>query len=160
MARLKGLRSFLFIAGVLAIGLRGLHLGIPLIFPDARPGPFALSSLDEARRLTGFAPLVPGYHPVSLGIRPESLTVTRSPYPSLVVVWRGERRLSITQQLGGTMPEHPPTAQPLADVADSLRWSDGTAHHVLLRRGELWITIDTDLPSRDLKRLADTLRPY
>jgi hypothetical protein len=160
MARLKGLGSFLVIAAALVIGLRALHVGVPLIFPDTRPGPFALSSLDDARRLTGFAPLVPGYHPVSLGTRAASLTVTRSPYPTLVAVWRGERRLSITEQLGGPMPDHPPAAQPLADVADSLRWSDGTGHRLLLRRGELWVTVETDLPSRDLKRLADTLRPY
>lgn len=161
MGRLTGLGSFIVVAAALLLVLRTLHLGVPLFFPDTRPGPFTLASLDEVRRRAGFAPLVPGYRPATLGDRPSSLTVTATPRPTFVIVWHGaEHRLSITQRRGGAMPPHPPTSRPLAGVADSTWWLDGSTNHLVLRRGDLWVEVETDLPSRDLRRIADTLRPY
>jgi hypothetical protein len=58
------------------------------------------------------------------------------------------------------MPAHPPTGQPLAGVADSTWWRDGSVHRLVLKRDEFWIEVETDLPFRDLKRIADTLTPY
>ncbi len=160
MDRLRGLASFLLIAGGVLVTLRVLHLGVPLIVPDARPGPFAARSLDEVRRHLGFAPLVPAYRPATLGAGPPSLTVTLGPHPTFLAVWRGEHYLSLTQRRGGPTPAHPPTSQALGGVADSLWWREGAAHHLVLRRGEFWIVVETDLPWRDLRRLADTLGPY
>jgi hypothetical protein len=159
MDRLKGLGSFALIAAAILVGLRVLHVGIPLLFPETRPGPFVLASLDEVRRRGGFTPLVPAYRPVALGERPPSLALTLSPRPTLVMRWQGERRLSVTQRWGGAMPAHPRGALPLPDVEDSTWWREGAVHHLVLRRGEFWIEVETDLPARDLKRIADTLYP-
>jgi len=160
MVRLTGLGSFALIAAGVLLALRLLHVGVPLFFPDTRPGPFALTSLDEVRRRVGFAPLVPAYRPAALGDRPSSLTVSLSPQPTFVIVWRGERYLSLTQRRGGAVPAHPATGQPLPDVTDSTWWRDGPRLRLILKRGEFWIEVETDLPSRDLKRIADTLTPY
>ncbi len=160
MGRLKGLASFLLVAAGVLLALRVLHLGVPLVVPGTRPGPFAAESLEEARRHLGFAPLVPAYRPVTLGAGPPSLTVTLGPYPTFLAVWRGEHHLTITQRRGGPMPAHPPTSQALTGVADSRWWREGAVHHLVLRRGEFWVVVETDLPWRDLRRLADTLGPY
>ncbi|OGK84713.1 MAG: hypothetical protein A2050_16720 [Candidatus Rokubacteria bacterium GWA2_73_35] len=158
--RLRGLGSFLLVAGGLLVALRVLHVGVPLLFPGTRPGPFAVASLDEAQRRLGFAPLVPAYRPATLGVGRPSLTVTLGPYPTFLAVWRGEHSLSLTQRRGGPRPAAPPTSQALAGVADSLWWRDGPTNHLLLRRGEFWVTVETDLPVRDLRRIADTLGPW
>ena len=57
---------FLVVLGVLRIA----HVAVPLLFADTRPGPFVLRSLDEAQPRVGFAPLVPGYRPATLGEAP------------------------------------------------------------------------------------------
>jgi hypothetical protein len=137
MGRLTGLGSFALIAAAMLLGLRVLHVGIPLFFPETRPGPFALSSLDDVRR-----------------------RVVLSPQPTFVIAWRGEHYLSVTQRRGGAMPAHPATAEPLLEVPDSTWWRDGPRLHLVLKRDEFWVEVDTDLPSRDLKRIADTLTPY
>lgn len=157
MARLKGLGSFLLIVGVMLLALRLVHVATPLLFPGARPGPFVLTRLEEVRARAGFAPMVPAYHPAALGDRPASVTVSLEPWPTLVVVWRGERTLTVTQRRGGPAPSSPPLARPLTDVPHSTWWWDGRMHHLVLRRGAFWIDLVTDLPSRDLGRLADTL---
>jgi len=160
MARLTGLGRFALITGGVLLALRLVHVGVPLFFPDTRPGPFTLASLDEVQRRVGFAPLLPAYRPAALGQRQSSLTVILSPQPTFVIVWRGERYLSLTQRQGGPMPAHPPISRPLVGVEDSTWWLDGALRHLVLRRGEFWIEVETDLPVGDLKRLADTLTPY
>jgi len=156
----RGLTSFLLVAAGVLIALRALHVGLPLIVPAARPGPFVVTSLAEAQRRVGFAPLIPAYRPVSLGERPPTLTVTLAPRPTLHAVWRGEHSLSITQRLGGPTPEHPPTSRALGDVPDSLWWHVAPVNHLVLRRGDFWVVVETDLPLRDLRRIAHTLGPY
>ena len=148
------------IAAVALLGLRALHIGVPLFFPDTRPGPFAVGRLEDVRRRAGFAPLVPAYRPITLGEQPVSLTVTLQPEPSAVIAWRGEQYLSLTERRGGATPPRPAIAEPLPDVPDSAWWREGERFRMVLKRGELWIEIDTDLPFRDLKRIADTLTPY
>jgi hypothetical protein len=157
MGRLKGLGSFVVVATVVLLGLRALHVVVPLFVPNARPGPFTLASLDEVPRYAGFTPLVPAYHPASLGDRPASITVWLSPQATLAVVWTGEHTLSLTERRGGEMPDHAPTSLPLTDVPDSIWWQDGSRCHLVLKRGELWIEMTTDLDPRDLRRFADTL---
>jgi hypothetical protein len=160
LGRLRGLGSFLLIAGAVFVALRVLHVATPLFFPSTRPGPLAVASLDEARRRAGFTPLVPAYHPASLGERPVTLTVMLQPEPRVIIVWQGEQHLSLDQRRGGRAPDHPPAGRPLAGVPESIWWMEGQRHRLILRRGDLWVDVVTDLPSRDLKRLADTLRPY
>jgi hypothetical protein len=160
VGRLTGLGSFALIAAVMLLGLRVLHVGIPLFLPETRPGPFVLGSLDDVRRRAGFAPLVPAYRPAALGDRPSTLSVALRPQPTFVIAWRGEHYLSLTQRRGGPMPAHPSTAEPLPEVPDSLWWRDGQRLHMVLRRDEFWVDVETDLPARDLKRIADTLTPY
>jgi hypothetical protein len=160
MARLTGVPSFVLIVAVVLGLLRLVNVAVPLIVPEARPGPFAMAGLDEVEQRVGFAPLVPAYRPRALGEEPPHLTGARGPYASLVMTWRGERHLVIVERRGGPAPDHPPTSRPLPAVADSLWWSEGGVHHALIRRDELWITIETDLPSGDLRRLADTLTAY
>lgn len=160
MGRLKGLGSFVVIASAVFVGLRALHVGVPLFVPNARPGPFTLASLDEVPRLAGFAPIVPAYHPASLGDRPAGITVWLSPQPTLAVEWKAEHTLRLTERLGGAMPDHAPIGRPLADVPDSTWWQDGARCHLVLKRGDLWIELETDLDLRDLRRFADTLSRY
>jgi len=160
MGRVKGIGSFVLVAAVVFLVLRGLHVGIPAFVPGTRPGPIAIASLDEVRRRVGFRPIVPAYRPAALGDRPATMTATLRPAPAFVIVWQGEYYLSLTQRQGGAAPEYPPTAQALRDVPGSMWWQDGARAHVVLSRGEFWIEMVTDLPERDLKRLADTLTPY
>jgi hypothetical protein len=160
MARLRGVASFVVIAAVVLGVLRLVYVVVPLIFADLRPGPFELESLDEVERHVGFSPLVPAYRPIALGTEPPRLSGARSPYASVVMVWRGERYLTVSERRGGRAPDHPPTSRPLTAVADSLWWSERGVHHAILRRDGLWVSIETDLPSGDLRRLADTLTPY
>jgi hypothetical protein len=160
VARLKGLPSFLLIVVVVLGLLRVAHIAIPLIFADTRPGPFVLRSLDDVQPRLGFAPLVPGYRPATLGQEPARLTGGLLPLRSVRMVWRGERYLDISERRGGAMPAHPPTSRPLTNVSKSLWWSDEGVHHLILRRGDLWVELETDLPSGDLRRLADTLDVY
>jgi hypothetical protein len=157
MGRLKGLGSFVVTATIVLVGLRGLHVGVPLFVPNTRPGPFALASLDDVQRVAGFRPLVPGYHPASLGDRPSGITVWLSPQATAAIVWTGEHTLSLTERLGGAMPAHAAIAQPMPDVPDSLWWQDRSRCHLVLKRGDLWIEMETDLGERDLRRFADTL---
>jgi hypothetical protein len=161
VGRLTGLGSFVVIAAGLLLALRALHVAVPLFFPETQSGPFALTSLDQVKRHAGFAPIVPAYRPQALGERPASLTVIRRQPPTFVIVWRGPSSyLSVTQRQNGPMPAHPATARPLEDVRDSTWWVDGANQHLVLRRGEFWLEVETDLPSRDLQRIADTLEPY
>jgi hypothetical protein len=160
VARLKGLPSFLLIVVVVLGLLRVAHVAIPLIFADTRPGPFVLRSLDDVQPRLGFAPLVPGYRPAALGEAPAHLTGALLPLRNVRMVWRGERYLAISERRGGAVPAHPPTSRPLTNVSESLWWSDEGVHHLILRRGDLWVELETDLPSGDLRRLADTLDTY
>ena len=160
MGRLKGLGSFVVIAAAVLLALRGLHLAVPLFVTNARPGPFELSTIDEVERYAGFAPMLPAYRPISLGERPARLTVWLIPYPTLAINWKGEHSLSLTQRRGGSMPDHPGVTQPLADVPDSQWWQDGPRAHLILKRGDFWFELETDLDARELQRFANTLTPY
>lgn len=161
MDRLKGIGSFVLIAAGVMAGLRVVHLAVPVVFPETRQGPVAVSSLDEVRRRIGFAPILPAYRPAILGEHPSSLAIRFSPSPTFVVTWQeGGHYLSVTQQRGGPKPAHPPLARPLVDVADSIWWVDGARSHLIVSRGGFWIHIETSLDSRDLRRFADTLTEY
>jgi hypothetical protein len=159
--RLKGLSSFTVVAAVVLMGLRLLHLAVPIAFPGTQPGPIAVANLDEAGQRAGYSPIVPGYHPAALGADPTSITILFRPTPTLIMVWRqDEHYLSITERRGGQRPAAPPTAEPLAGVADSLWWASGTERHLIVARVGYWIELTTNLPVSDLKRFADTLTVY
>jgi hypothetical protein len=161
MARLKGFRSFVVITGAVLIGLRLLHLGVPLVFPNVRSGPITLASLDEVERRVGFAPLVPAYRPAELGERAVSITVSFNPRPTFAIEWRqGDQMLLVTEWRGSYTPDEAPLSQELYGVANSSWWMEGSHAHLILSREGYWITIETTLPERDLARLADTLTRY
>jgi len=161
MDRVRGLFSLVLITACVMGVLRVAHVSIPMVFPETRQGPIDVASLDEVRRLAGFAPLLPAYRPALLGEQPSSMTFTYHPQPTVVTVWRaGGQYLSVPQQKGGPMPDHPPLAQPLAAVPGSRWWSNGDRSQVILGRGAFWILIDTSLPARELTRFVDTLTPY
>jgi hypothetical protein len=160
MGRLSGLGSFaIIVLGMLAV-LRVVHVGVPLVITDVHPGPFVLASLDDVEPRIGFAPVLPAYHPVALGERPTTMIARLMPRPTLELVWQGEHMLSLTQRRGGTMPDHPPVSQALEGVADSRWWQEGARSYLVVRYEEFWITVETDLPTRDLRRFAVTLGPY
>jgi hypothetical protein len=160
MDRLKGLGSFLVIAAGVLIALRALHAGVPLFVPGARPGPFVFAALDDVRPQMGFAPLVPAYRPAVLGERPVEIAGWFAPEPTVRIAWRGDRMLIVTQHRGGERPGHPPVARELAGHAGSRWWQDGPVARLVLERAGIRVSIETDLPVRDLRRLADTLTPY
>lgn len=160
MDRLRGLRAFLIITGVVALGLRLLHTAVPVAFPETRQGPIQVDRLEDVRRLAGFTPLVPGYRPASLGTGPTSVQVWLTPSPTFVVEWqKGDQFLSVRQRRGGPKPVHPPLAAAMAGVPGSTWWMEGARSHVILVRGEFWIEIETSLPEGELRRFADTLAP-
>lgn len=160
MGRLTGLGTFAVMAGAFFLGLRVLHVAVPLFFPETKPGPFAVASLDDVQGRAGFAPLVPAYRPVALGARPVRMTVSRVPQPRFVIVWQGDRSLSLTEQRGGVLAPVPPIARPFENRAGSWWWFEDGRHHLQMRHGDLLIQLETDLPLRDLARMADTLEPY
>jgi hypothetical protein len=161
MDRLKGLPAFALIAAVVLIGLRLVHVAVPVVFPQTRQGPIAIASLDDVRGKVGFAPLIPAYRPESLGFEPASISVALGPHPTFVIVWsKDDQYLSITQRRGGPRPIHPPLAPPLAGVPDSTWWTAGSRTHLVLERDGFWIEIETSLTPRDLRRFADTLEAY
>ncbi len=159
MARLKGLVSFLVIAAGVLVAARGLHVGVPFVVADARPGPFVFASVFDVERQMGFAPFVPAYRPASLGERPVEIVGWFAPEPSVRIVWQGEHRLSVIEHRGADAPSHPPLARELDGHAGSRWWEDGPVAHLVLERDGVWVSIETDLPTRDLTRLADTLTP-
>ena len=63
----------------------------------------------------------------------------------------------VTQQRGGPRPLQPPLARPLDNLPDSAWWMEDTHAHLALSRDGFWIHIVTNLPSRELRRFADTL---
>lgn len=161
MDRLKGLGSFALITAGVLLGLRLLHVAVPLVFPQTRQGPIAIASLDDVRPRVGFAPLIPAYRPSAFGDLPARMSVAFSPRPVFVIVWqKGEQYLSVTERQGGPAPEHPPLSQPLTDVADSTWWVEGSRSHLVLARGAFWIELETSLPPQELRRFADTLTEY
>lgn len=158
---MSALRSLLVITAVVFGVLRVAHVGIPLVFPEARLGPVALASLDDVRRQAGVAPILPAYRPAALGERPLRITLTFSPRRTLTVLWQaGDEMLLVTQRRGGGRPDHPPLARPFEDLADAIWWADGSRSHVILPRRDFWIEIETTLSARDLRRFADTLAEY
>jgi hypothetical protein len=161
MARLTGLRSFIVITGIVLIGLRLLHLGVPLVFPNTRSGPIALANLSDVERRAGFAPLIPAYRPAELGNAPTSITVSFNPRPTFAIVWQqGDQFLSVTEWRGSAKPDESPICRPLDGVENSSWWMEGDRAHLILAREGYWVTIVTTLPERDLARLADTLTRY
>ena len=161
MDRLSGLPTFAVITILVLAALRVVHVAVPAVFPETRQGPIAIASLDEARRHVGFAPLLPGYRPESLGAEPASMSVALGPWPTFTIAWSSDDQyLSVTQRRGGPEPAHPPISRPLAGVDQSAWWAAGSRNHLILHRDGFWIEIDTTLSERDLRRFADTLAPY
>ena len=164
MARLKGIASLLVIAGVFFLALRALHLLIPAFYPRVLSGPFSVGEIGAAEQYTGFEPLMPFYRPQALGREPVHITAERRPRPRVTVFWHGESFLYLEQRaiLGASdrPPRTPGNARPFPALEEGMRWSEGQTLHAVGRRGELWITIRTDLPEEDLRRIAETLRPY
>jgi hypothetical protein len=160
MDRLRGLRAFLVITSVAALGLRLVHTALPMAFPETRQGPIRVERLDDVRRMAGFTPLIPAYRPATLGAGPASMQVWLSPSPAFEVVWQqGDQYLSVTQRRGGPKPAYPPLADALTGVPDSTWWMEGSRCHLILARGDFWIEIETSLPVGELRRFADTLAP-
>lgn len=155
---MSGLPSFVVTAAVVLGLLRIVHVGVPLVFPETRPGPVDVADMAEAGRLLGFAPLAPAYRPAALGARPARMFVQFSPRPTFHIVWENDGQyLSVTHRKGGPTPDHPPTARPFDGVPDALWWTDGARSHLVLSRDSSWIEIETSLPARELRRFVDTL---
>jgi len=161
MDRLKGFGSFALITVAVLLGLRLLHLATPVVFPTTRLGPIDVTSFDDARRLVGFAPMVPAYRPATLGDRPVSMTVSLSPRPTFQISWRAaDQFLIVTQRQGGSRPAESPVSEPLLDVPNSAWWMDHGQAHLVLERGDFWIEIQTSLSTGELRRFADTLSQF
>ena len=160
MDRLKGSLAFLVVAAVVLLAMRGVHLATPMLFPGTQQGPIALGSLDDVRPRAGFSPVVPGYHPASLGAGPSSISLLVNPTPTVILVWRrNDTYLSMTEQRGAK-PGTPEGAVALEGVPDSLWWASGSEKHLVVSRLGYWIELVTNLPASDLKRFADTLTIY
>lgn len=160
MDRLKGLGSFVTVTLLLFLVIRVVHLGVPIFYPKVLAGPFSLDSFDEVEQYAGFSPRVPFYRPEVLGVRPVNITVTRRPYPKVVIFWRAEHFLYLEEQKGGQRPPEKIREKPLPGHPEASWWTEGDTHHVVMKAEDLWIEIRTDLSFRDVQRIVDTLRPY
>lgn len=161
MDRLRGLGSFAVITVLVLLSLRLVHVATPVLFPSTRLGPIEIASLDDVRRLTGFGPVMPAYRPATLGPAPVRMAVVLSPRPTFTIGWReGGAYLTVTQRQGGARPETSPLSQPLLDVPDSIWWTEGTTNHLVIERGDFWITLETNLSTGELRRFVDTLSGY
>lgn len=158
MDRLKGFGSLLVVTAIVLAGLRGVHVLVPAVFPSTRQAPVDVASLDDARRLSGFTPLVPAYRPASLGAGPERMRVAFAGQTTFTIAWRaGGDFLEVTEWAGGREPDRPPLSQPMRDVPDSFWWTEGAVSHLVVKRGDLWVRFATSLPESELRRFADTL---
>jgi hypothetical protein len=161
MARVRDVTSFLVITAVVFGVLRGLHLAVPIVFPETRQGPVVTARLEDVKRQVGFAPILPAYRPAILGDHPGEMTIRFSPVPAFRIVWHGAQHdMTLTQRRGGPEPDAPPLAWPLDDVPDAIWWTAGGRSYLVIRRDGFWIELDTSLPPRELRRFADTLRAY
>lgn len=161
MARLKTLTGFLLVTAGVFLGLRALHLTVPVFFPATRQGPIVIEQLADVERQVGFVPILPAYRPAVLGDHPGDMTIQLSPVPTFSTTWRGAAHdLTLTQRRGGPDPDLPPLARPLEGVPDAMWWIAGGRSHLRLRRNGFWIELDTSLPARELRRFADTLEVY
>lgn len=152
--------SFLVVTAGVFVVLRGLHVAVPIVFPETRQGPIVVERLEDVRQI-GFAPILPAYRPAILGDHPADMTIQFGPVPTFRSVWRGDAHdLTLTQRRGGPAPAMPPLARPLDGVPSAMWWMADGRSHLVLRRDEYWIELDTSLPSRELRRFADTLRAY
>jgi len=146
MERLRGLGGFAVITTFVMLSLRLVHVALPVVFPSTRVGPIEVASLDGVQRLIGFAPILPAYRPASLGDQPVRMIVMFSPRPTFTITWRADGQfLTVTQRQGGARPETPPISP---------------NHHLVVRRGEFWIEIETSLSAGELQRFADTLSVF
>jgi hypothetical protein len=150
MAGLKRIVSFLVITTAVFVVLRGVHIAVPIVFPETRQGLIVVTRLEDVRRQVGFAPILPAYRPAILGDHPGEMTIELSPVPTFRTVWRG----------GGPDPVMPPLARPLDGVPNAMWWIAGGRSYLVIRRDQFWIELDTSLPSRELRRFADTLTAY
>jgi hypothetical protein len=160
MAGLKGFGSFLVITVVAFLGLRLLHIAAGIFFPEVVPGSSIVEDIGSVARHTGFVPRVPYYRPQKLGLKPASITVTRQPYPRVVIVWQAEKYLYLAEQEGGEVNGRVATAPSLPGHPESSWWREGSLHHVVFEQDDLWIEVRTDLSLEDLQRIVETLRPY
>lgn len=159
MDRLKGLLSLVVIAGIFFLGIRVIHLVIPLFYPQVLSGPFSVEELGAVEEYTGFSPLVPFYRPESLGHHPVYITAERRPRPAVTIFWHGDRFLYLEERLDGRAPRTPADTRPFPVLDEGTRWSEGETLHAVGKRGDFWVTIRTDLGDEDLRRIAETLRP-
>ena len=164
MGRLKGITSLLVIAGVFFLALRALHLLVPAFYPQVLAGPFSVEEIGAVEQYTGFEPLMPFYRPQGLGREPVHITAERRPRPRVTVFWHGDHFLYLEERaiVGASdrRPRTPGNARPFEALEDGVRWSEGETLHAVGRRGDVWVTLRTDLPEEDLRRIAETLRPY
>jgi hypothetical protein len=152
--------TLVVILGVLALALRILHVGAPMLYPRVLQGPFSLDDIAEVERYAGFSPLVPFFRPAELGSRPVHVTVFRRPAARVVIFWQGEHFLYLAQSRGGEPPPVPPGAEALAVAGGARWWRHGRTRHVVARRDGTWVEIRSDLDARDVRRIVETLRPY
>jgi hypothetical protein len=152
--------SLAIVLAVVALLLRLLHVGLPLLYPRVLQGPFSLTDVREVEQYTGESPLVPVFHPQELGSRPVYVTVYRRPVSRVLVFWQGDRFLALDQWRGGEPPAVPPIAQAMPIAEGGRWWRQGRTWHVVLRREGSWVEMTSDLDQDAVRRVAGTLRPY
>jgi len=158
--RLKGVGSFVIVLVLLLLAMRVVHLGVPIFYPKVLAGPFSLTGFDEVEEYSGFSPYLPFYRPEHLGVTPGNITVTRRPYPRVVVFWHAEHFLYLAEQQGGQRSPQRMREAPLPGHPEASWWREGDTQMVVLQRDGVWIELRTDLSLRDVQRIVDTLRPY
>lgn len=159
MKRFRGLPSFLIIVGFLWLILRVAHNVIPAAQPEVLTGPFELDSLAAVEEITGFQPLVPVYHPISLGNDPVRIVAEREPEQMVTIIWRADRLLELIERRAGPGFEPPAGAESVAGRGDWWLWRSGATTMMSGTAGPVRIDLRTSLSREDALRVATTLVP-
>lgn len=156
MDRLSALARFALALLLVVAGLRLVHRLVP--DPSAQ---LRVATFGEARAAAGFVPWLPAYHPLALGGAPEAMVVRRERGRprTLVLDWRGERRLRLEER-GAAAGEALPEGAPLdAPGAGGVWWPEGDERVAVVLAGGLRLELRTDLPLGELRRMVRTLHP-
>lgn len=159
MKKTKGIPSLIAIVVVIWGLLKATHVLLPLLQPQVLPGPFDVSSLGEVEEITRFSPLVPAYHPASLGGDPVRIVAQREPEPMVTILWRSERFLELIERPVRGRFESPDDAVPVPGEPAWRVWRRGGATHLARARDGVQIELRTNLSRDDAIRIASTLLP-
>ncbi len=158
MARLKGIGSLLAIVIGVLLALRLVHVMLPIVYPLSDPGPFVLDRIEQVGRYAGFEPYVPFYRPELLGTAPPQIVVTRVQEAEVTLSWSGRHSLVIKQRPAVAKPRAVAAAERVEGIDDAFWWANGATTEAMVWRSGIAISLRSDLPREQLRRVILSLK--